>query len=349
MAKILNLDTNGSKKIPEKVIEKYLNDTRKFYYNPSNTILPESQYENDKIEDVKKYFLKLFDFDKDDIIVFTSGATEGNNMIINYLLNRIDEAQCVSKKCKILYDNFAHSSIKIPLKHNACKIKLNVNDTDKELIKKYTEHECDAIFLNAVDSVSGRKIPYNKIFKQFPNSIKILDFSQAMLLHKFNTSIDADVIVFTGYKFGAMQNTGAILIKKSLKLTPLIQGMQQNGLRGGTIHYPMIHSLKIAMKEKFKIYTDDHIDKLDKLRKELVQKLNLKINYPSVENVVMISFDHCTRKIASKLALEHKVYVGIGSACETEKTSQKKTGVIRLSFDKTFDSNRFIEAFKSSI
>jgi cysteine sulfinate desulfinase/cysteine desulfurase-like protein len=348
MGKNLNLDTNGSKKISEKVIEKCLNDMRNFFYNPSNSILPESQYENDKIEDVKQYFLKLFGFDKDDIVIFTSGATEGNNMIINSLLNNVDEAQCVSKKCRILYDNFAHSSVKIPLKYKGCKLKLDVNDTDKELIKKYHEYECDAIFLNAVDSVSGRKIPYNKIFEKFQDSIKVLDFSQAMLLYKFDISVDADIIVFTGYKFGAMPNTGAILIKKTHKLIPLIQGIQQNGLRGGTLHYSMIHSLKTAMKEKFKIYTDEYIEELNKLQKELIQKLNLKIDYPSVENVVTIHYDHCTKKIASNLALNHKIYVGIGSACETEKASRKKSGVIRLSFDRLFDTNKFIEALKNS-
>lgn len=375
---MFNLDSNASKKPFEKVLDKFNTDIRKYFYNPSNTTTKQAIEENFKINKIKLYLLKNFGFSDEDNIIFTSGATESNSTVINYIIKLNDDI-CITKKKRIVYDTFAHSSITKKLKKkkfndfimfdsnidninesdhiNAIQLNLSIELSNKELTNVYLKSEPDVLFLNAIDSITGRIIPYDKIFKkikeQNENCLCVLDFSQNILLNDLKKKTEADIITFSGYKYGALPGTGCIICKKNIHISPLIYGVQQNKIRGGTLNYSYIHSLKTGLKEKFIKYNDEYIKDIKQTKQQLCKKLsqyNIINNSDNfIDNVITLKFDHCTKKYAYILSNEYNINVGIGSACETEKKKKINEGYIRLSFDNILSDKQIMYIIDSII
>lgn len=262
------------------------------------------------IRDTKGLIKELFGCNDEDEIIFTSGASESNSLALQEPF-----------ECSI---------------YNHASIKENPNRIDYSPYKAVT----------LVDSELGK---IHNI-----NNATHIDATQAIDLfidknYSFK-DLKANTLSFSGYKIGALQGIGVLIVKKDYfkKLKPIVYGKQQNGLRGGTLNTLGILSLKEALE--FRKTHKPNINRENvlpyKLRQDFREYGVKTIDYPKT-NIALLDFTNC--KITKNYDTESLMHifellgviVGIGSACNGNNKSEVYTRVfgddykiIRFSIDK---------------
>lgn len=262
------------------------------------------------IRDTKELIKELFGCNDDDEIIFTSGASESNSLALQEPF-----------ECSI---------------YNHASIKENPKRVD------YSPYKATTL----VDSELGK-------IHNIKNATHI-DATQGvdLFIDKAYTFKDlkANTLSFSGYKIGALQGIGVLIVKKDYfkKLKPIIYGKQQNGLRGGTLNTLGILSLKEALEfrktHKPNINRDNVLPY--KLRQDFREYGVATIDYPKT-NIALLDFTNC--KITKNYDAESLMHifellgiiVGIGSACNGNNKSEVYTKafgddhkIIRFSIDK---------------
>lgn len=134
--------------------------------------------------------------------------------------------------------------------------------------------------------------------------------------------MNIDMLSLSGHKFHAPKGVGALYVKKTLPLLPLIEGgSQERGKRGGTENMPGIVALAAAIKESVERIDEDTAmltPMRDKLFAELSKIPHSKIN-GSLEHRVPGTVNMCFEGIEGEsllLMLDAKgVCASSGSAC----------------------------------
>lgn len=263
------------------------------------------------IRDTKDLIRELFGCNSDDEIIFTSGASESNSLALQEPF-----------ECSI----YNHASIK----ENPHRVDYSpykaVTLVDSELGKIHDVH--DASHIDVTQAVD--------LFINKDYSFK---------------DLKANTLSFSGYKIGALQGIGVLIIKKDYfkKLKPLIYGKQQNGLRGGTLNTLGILSLKRALESR---KTSSPTYFLQKYVIPYTSMSKLKdygveiVDYEKT-NIALLNFTNC--KLVKNYDVESLMHIfeifgiicGIGSACNGNNKSEvytKEFGenykIIRFSIDR---------------
>lgn len=318
-------------------------------------------------------------------IIFNSGATEGNNTVINsaryfqhqngkkpHIITTLIEHPSAADPCRELEKlGLAEVSWVKPDKNGVIepkKIISKIKETTALISVTYVNHETGAI--QPIREI-GKAI--EKLKSQSPTSdypIFHTDITQA--IGWINCDIQylhCHSAVFSGHKIHSLKGIGALYVKNGVKIHPLIfGGGQEFGKRPGTINHIGVFTLGRAIGKLSKNYWQ-WSQKTALLKKYLeaeMKKINSKIIIPS-ENVA------CASHIASFIfpgvnnqsllvALDQKgVAVSIGSAClsgsfEPSKTlmamgysEERARSNIRVSLSKNTTKDeikRFIKIFK---
>ena len=163
-------------------------------------------------------------------VIFTSGATEA----INICLQGID----FKERKNIYLSPFEHNSITRTINFLSKKYDINVYllEVDKktltydmeEIEKQFILNNPDTVIISHVSNVCGLIAPVEEIFtlsKKY-NSLNIVDTCQSAGITDINLGSDIfDIGIFAGHKtlYGPL-GTGGLIIKNSLKITPLLYG-----------------------------------------------------------------------------------------------------------------------------
>jgi cysteine desulfurase len=190
------------------------------------------------LEDARTDIARLVEVQSDDVI-FTSGATEANALIILGLVQAGDHA---------LYLPSAHASVvenmKLLSERGAVVEALPIHDgrVDCEKLKKLLRPETKLVVMDAVCGETGiiwntREVAdvlhaKNKVEPCFLH----VDASQAPLTEKISRAhFGADTLTFDASKVGDIRGIGALIAHRTIPLTPLYKGGgQERGLRPGS-------------------------------------------------------------------------------------------------------------------
>lgn len=266
-------------------------------------------------------------------LVFTSSATESNNLAVRGCAKEIDLFLYSACEHKSILESIPANkpSIKIPCKSNGQIDQdylfniLKENQNAKIFLSIiYINNETGVI--NNLDQItqSARKIHNNLIIHS--------DFSQAVgKIADINIAkLGIDMISFTGYKFGAMIGAAGLIFNKKVKLHSIIKGGgQENLLRGGTENIPAIHSMHLCLAKIYDQGWENFIQnnkKLIEMREYFEQKLktipdelnHLQIFGHSSERPIPTSYFSLNGVLAKPAIIflsNHKIYIGSGSAC----------------------------------
>lgn len=255
-------------------------------------------------------------------IVFTSGATEGNQtMLLNY-------------PGKI--SNFEHSSI---------------SEMSKWVTDIVTHKQIDEEFaLNCahilVDNETGTNFT-NYIYK---NYIPLSDITAAIGNIPVNVKdLKLEMASFSGEKIGAFSGSGVLYVSDKTDFIPLIEGHQERGYRGGTENILGIVAIRVAIEQAISNMQlkNQHCAKLKTvLIRELKRHkfdfiINGKNQIPAICSVSFKSIDGAA--LANYLDI-HNICVSTGSACNSSSMEPSKVlrafgvpneyinGTIRFSF-----------------
>ena len=321
------------------------------------------------LNNATKQICDLLNISEDELI-YTSGATESNNMAIKGV------AFQYSKRGKhIIVSKLEHPSIyKICefLEGLGYEIDYVNNDNngliDFEDLKNKVRSDTILVSICAVNSEVGIRQPLKTlrqiIKKQNPDTIFHSDITQAIgkvpiTLH------DADLCSMSGHKIFGPKGIGFLYKSKKVNIVPLIHGSGKfNDLRSGTPPLPLIVSLSKALRislqdlEKKEEYVDKLNNKVCDFLKGLDGVVLNKTNY-SIPHILNISLLNIKPETFVHALEEDEVYVSTNTACSSgdlstsvmaiynDKKRALSTVRISLSYITTMEEiDKFINIFK---
>lgn len=281
-------------------------------------------------------------------IIFTSGATESNNLA----LNNAPLGEIISSQAE-------HSAVLEPLeklaKTKGQKIKLlkpnKFGEISLEKLKNSLSKNTKMVSLMALNNEIGTINPIYEL-GEFLNKQGILfhiDAAQAFGKIPLDVQkLKADFISICAHKIYGPKGIGAIFIKKSLqkKIAPqIIGGGQELGLRGGTLAVHQIAGFGLAAEIAMHKMQEDLLH-LHKVKSIFLQELNhieyfenaaSENKYPSILNLCFPKVDN--EDLINSLP---RLAFSLGSACNAGKTEASKVLIaIGLTQDEALSSVRF--------
>jgi cysteine desulfurase len=321
---MIYLDYSATTKSKKSVISYFNEVEEKYFANPnSNHALGiKAKEEIDKNINIIKNKLNINDFE----IVFTSGASESNNFAIKGLLDKTNKKHIIASK-------FEHSSINTTLgflQRKGYKVTflntLKNGEIDLDDLKKQITDDTFLVIVAAVNSEIGIREPIEeigKILKNYNDIVFHSDITQAVGKIKIDLS-NVDMASFSGHKIYAPKGIGALIVRKSLKLTPLIHGGKSTTTyRSGTPQTSLICSLGKAIDE---IYNnlDENINQVLELNKYIKNKLNkynnIKINSNNscIPHILNISILGKKSNEIQKYFSDNDIYISTKTACSSD-------------------------------
>lgn len=277
----------------------------------------------------KNLISKIMGVNSDEII-FTSGSTEGINMIIKslYFQNKNVKNHIITTKAehKAVLDTCDWLA-----KYGASVTYLDIDDNGRIDLNELKNQISDKTFLVSIilaNNETGYIQPIEKI-KSICSEKNIPLFSDAtqaigkIKLEKYIPFVD--YACFSAHKFYGPKGIGFIYQNKKEfpSIEPFIHGgSQQEGFRGGTLNTPLIIGVSKAFEKSIKNF-DSIYSKIkslrDRLEKGLLEIEKTKINCITEDrlmNTTNVSFDYIDGdKLMS--ALRTKIALSNGSACNS--------------------------------
>ena len=298
------------------------------------------------LEAATKQVASLMGVNSDEVI-FTSGASEANNLAILGVINKYK-----NRGKHILTTKLEHSSILETLKYlekEGYKIeylKLDENgQVDINDLKSKLNDETVLVSLAQVSSEVGIIQDINKIgqvLKDYPRVIFHVDGTQAV--GKIPVKLDnVDLYSFSSHKIYGLNGVGALIKKRHIELEPLIHGgKSQTIYRSGTPTHALCASFAKALKLVLENSRDkyNHVLKLNQKLKESLETMNdviINSNNYSVPHIVNISIKDIKPETMLHALEEKDIYISTKTACS--KDSSMSLGVYELTKDKEIASS----------
>ena len=326
--KPIYLDNNSTTKIDKRVVEKIIPFLADHYGNPSSTEHSFGWEANDLINKSREQISKLINCSPNEII-FTSGATESNNISILGVLNKYKEEQkhaiTATTEHKSILDVFDYAN-----KNGTSMTYLDVDKNgmiDINKLKDSINDKTKLISIMLANNEIGVIQPIDDISQICKKKNIILHVDAAQALGKINVDINKtkiDIMSLSSHKVYGPKGVGCLYINRKTmqnRISPIIfGGGHERGLRPGTL---ALHNV-IGFGEACKIAKNDmgkDIIEINTLQNLFLKKLreqsaeliingdmnnripgNLNISFPSLGGKSLI-------KRLTKIA------VSSGSAC----------------------------------
>jgi len=273
----------------------------------------------------------IFDADFSELI-FTSGATESNNIAI---LGLREHARKIGKN-HIISSQIEHKAILDPLKvmesdgFKVTYIKPNKNGVIEE--EKVIEHINEDTFLISImhaNNETGAINPINKIFSKVktidPDIFCHSDASQTFAKTNLDfTNKDIDMFSVSAHKFYGPKGIGALLTRRrdglSLPLKPLMfGGGQEKGLRPGTLPVHLIAGMGHAcsLSNKLSHQWHEECTNIKACALKAFSRIDHKVygdSISSLPNTLSVSFGDIHAE-ALIICLKDIAEIATGSAC----------------------------------
>ena len=324
---IIYLDNAATSKVYPEVLESYNQITLKYFANPSS-IHKLGQESSRLLEKSREQILSLLNL-KHHEVIFTSGATEANNLAIkgyalanrgrgNHLITTAVEHPSVLNTFKAL-EKYGYEVTILPVNKNGV---IEVNSL-KEALKDNTI----LVSIMAVNNEVGAINPIREIadlLNDYPKIAFHVDMTQA--IGKVDIPLDnIDMFSFSGHKIHALIGSGALIKDKKIVLEAIANGGgQENNLRSGTntlaLSATLAKALRISLKEEKENY-----QKVSNLRDYLVSYLKdnpdlYRLNSLDNSNPYIVNFSLLNHKASVVVeALSNKgIMVSSLSACHSK-------------------------------
>ncbi|KII72374.1 Cysteine desulfurase, mitochondrial [Thelohanellus kitauei] len=279
------------------------------------------------IEHAREHVASLINSSRRDI-VFTSGATESNNLAIkgtlkfgerlkNHIITTQTEHKCVLDSCRSLeLEGFEVTYLPVS----------NTGIVDLEKLKAAITDRTRLVTIMTVNNEIGVVQPIKEIGKICRERGVLFHTDAAQAVGKIHMDVEdmnIDLLSISGHKIYGPKGVGALYVRSRprVRLDPLISGGgQERGLRSGTLPTPLVVGLGEACRvSREEIDFDyEHVSKLSKMfLDEMFKKITHLVrngdpehSYPGCIN---ISF-RCVEGESLLMALKD-IALSSGSAC----------------------------------
>ncbi len=328
---MIYLDYAASTPVDDEVLNTFYETTKKYFANPNSHHKLGLQAK----ELIDKSTLKIAQNLNvlPDEIIYTSGASESNNLVIKGICERYK-----SKGKHILISSLEHNSIVAAatimqeLGFEVELIPINKDGLiDINKLKEMIREDTILVSVCSVDSEIGLKQPIEEIgelLKQYPNCVFHSDASQS--IGKININYEnVDLVTIAPHKFYGLNGFGILIKKKNIALKPQINGGKSTTIfRSGTPDVANIvateKALDIAITNLGERY--NYVKKLsDRIKNKLKEYNNIHIN--NTENSIPYTINFSIKgikslEIAEKLE-KYDIFISTKTSCCPIETPSK--------------------------
>lgn len=303
-------------------------------------------------------------------VYFTSGATESTNLAVRGAAGTYGR-----RKKRVITTTVEHSSVKEAfnrLEQEGFEVIRIAPGSDgsfdpAEFADAVNENTC-LISVMLVNNETGALLPVKKIFslakRKNSEIITHCDAVQAfMKIPVRPADLNADLISMSAHKIYGPKGTGALYVKKGVRLLKQnLGGKQENDMRGGTEAVPLISGFGQAI-DLLSGNMNERIKTLEHLKEYFIEKIStldgIHINSSgdTVPYIINISVCGIRSEIMLHYLEEKEIYVSSGSACSKGAKSgvlsqfginaQDEDSALRISLshmNTTDEIDQFIEA-----
>lgn len=364
---MIYLDNAGTTQVLPEILEIYNAYQNENFFNPSAPYHPALEIGN-RIKTARMEIKSALKAPNGEIL-FTSSGTESNNLVLFGTKK--------SKNARIIVSESEHPSVynaALELKQRGYDVVFCEVDSSgrviEEKFREYVTPETDLISIMHVNNETGCVNDIKKLCgiakERNGNVLFHSDGVQAVGKVKVNLGdLGVDMYTISGHKIHSVKGTAGLYIKNGIRIKPILfGGGQEFGIRSSTENVGGILAMEYAIKEAIKAqkerenesaelfsYTKTELEKLGFFAVESAEQSPYVLCFamPKIKGEVML---HSLEK--------YGIYVGIGSACSSRKSSKKlpkmlrltseyENGVIRVSFSRFTvknDIDYFIEQLK---
>ncbi|MBB6480131.1 cysteine desulfurase family protein [Spirochaeta isovalerica] len=331
----------------QEAIDVMANTMKNIYGNPSSAHAPGLEAKA-LLNESRKKCAEMLNC-KADQIIFTSGGSESNNMIIYSLLKTRDKGE-------IIVCGLEHPAAGLPVQNMAkmgAKVKqLNpdkaglihpeklakaINEKTRMVIVMLLNNETGVIqpLEELIAVVREAEIKYGRPIHFHSDMVQALG-KIPVDLQKYNV----DSASFSAHKFGGPRGIGILFLKKDREFL-FLGGGQERGMRPGTENLASIASMTRALELSLQ---EDHksMKKLMDLLLEGVseipngeilppERVSRRENY--CDYILSLSFPPVPGEVLARVLNEKGFAISTGSACSTNKKS-KTAALTVMGFDR---------------
>ena len=237
--KLIYFDNAATTKVNPEVLSAYTKVCETTFANASSVHF-EGQKANRLLDKARDLILSSFHLQNSHQVIFTSGATEANNLAIkgfalkyknrgNHIIVSAIEHASVLEVAKQLHDEFGFEVTYLPVdEYGNIDIADLVNAiTDETILVSIMAVNNEIGVINEIEEIA-------LLLKSYPKLVFHVDATQAAGKINLNFA-NVDMFSYSGHKIHGLKGTGALIKAKKLELLPVISGGgQEDNLRSGT-------------------------------------------------------------------------------------------------------------------
>ncbi len=335
------MDYSAGKPVDQRVIDEMLPFFKSSFGNPSS-VHELGQEAKQALQNSREIVSKLINSETPEAIVFTSGATESNNLAIRGIAGRNK-----SRGIKILTSSVEHMSVVNPCKlmiRNGFQViflpvdKFGILDLQK--LETELDDQTTLVSIVYANPEIGTIEPIKEISKIVHSKKAFLHVDATAASGQIPIDVqneNIDLLTISSNDMYGPKGVGALYIKPGTSIEPVNQGGgQERGLRSGTENIPGIvgfaKAAEIAQKEM-----SQESQRLTLLRNNLIKGLIEPIPYSYVNG-------HPTQRLPNNVSVRYSfiegesillsldiegIYASSGSACAA-KTLQPSHVLLAL-------------------
>lgn len=342
---MIYLDYSATTPVDKRVLDTFNKVTLEYPGNSNS--LHSLGVKSKELEDyLTERIAKMIKVKKNEII-YTSGASESNNLAIKGICNKYK-----NRGKHIITSFLEHSSVIGPLNYLSNQgfdvdfIKIDDNGlVDLEDLKNLMREDTILVSISMVDSEIGLKQPIQEIaniVKKYPKCFFHVDCTQAFGKIPVDLT-NVDLASMSAHKIYGLKGIGLLIKKENIVIEPLIHGGKSTtSYRSGTPALPLIASLYKAL-DLIQPNIEKNYEYIQKLNKKIVDKLkeydNIHINSTvnSIPNTINFSIKNIKPETFIHALDEKEIYISTKSACSSSDSISN--AVYALTKDRDISNN----------
>lgn len=334
------LDNAATTKPSDECLKDYIEAAKKYWANPSSVYQPAIEART-AIEHAREQCAKSINADLEEII-FTSGGSEGNNMLIHgieyyyenptYFYSQLEHPSMF----KAIESTVGSTLVDIPVRQDGL---INLDVLEHSL--KYVRYSYNFVVVQLANNEIGTIQDIKDISTIAHNyhARVIVDAVQAYMHIPIDVKeMGIDAMVVSGHKFGALRGTGFIYLNKRLKIAPMIWGGHQEiDMRAGTENTAGIVALGNQVERICEKDIEHSMSRTESARKDLLIAISnmckkndwhYTVNgsyFNRLPNNLSITFEGVKASDLVTLLGDRGIYISAGSACSSGESVPSKT------------------------
>ncbi|CAO3635074.1 unnamed protein product [Cunninghamella blakesleeana] len=277
------LDMQATSPMDPRVLDAMLPYLTEIYGNPHSRTHPYGWESEQAVDKAREYVAGLINADPKEII-FTSGATESNNISIKgvarfyknkkkHIITTQTEHKCVLDSCRVLQEE-GFDVTYLPVQSNGL--------VDLKLLEESIRPDTALVSVMTVNNEIGVIQPVEEIGKICRKNKVFFHTDAAQAAGKIPLDVNAmnvDLMSISGHKLYGPKGIGAIYVRRRPRVRiEAIQtgGGQERGIRSGTVPTPLVVGLGEACKIAKEELAYDH-ERISKLADRLITGITSKV------------------------------------------------------------------------